>query len=493
MSGTGAGDGRPVRTTGILRWICLEAHRELPVHPVAVLDRHRNRAANRLPAAHARENLRAVGFDRHATATAVPRLSPAQLGRDRVEVQRIAHHRVADAVGAARVRSVADDDDLRAVKLDAGRARGNRGVQVEVPADLLGPWHLDLAEADRHAQARRAVGHVHRGVDVLAEDALPARLCVVDRLEGEQRRLGLHVVHVGRVDDPRPLHRDLHAGGDLLDHRGPADVLGEDHVAHGDADRDPTPGSVPDRVLGPAGAREHGRVGGDHAVAATRPDHGDLPDLVHGAAAALGEDADFFRMRYGIQRDGNAPFDPQNEFTNKNLLYTAKTIDEIASLSGRSAAEVEAALQQARIKLLERRSRRPRPHLDDKVLTAWNGLMIAAFARAARVLDGQARFLEDARRAAEFIRRHLWDVTSRKLLRKGRRRKGRSKSRRKVKLPGYASEVLRRGRFSMNHQRCFRVVELNPAVRRQHHDSIARAPEKSVSPCVRVRAPMSWG
>jgi uncharacterized protein len=135
----------------------------------------------------------------------------------------------------------------------------------------------------------------------------------------------------------------------------------------------------------------------------------------------LGPDADVFRERYGVRPGGNAPFDPQNEFTNKNLLFTARPIEEVASLTSRSAADVEAALRRARMILMERRVQRPRPHLDDKVLTAWNGLMIAAFARAARVLDSQERFLDDARRAAEFIRTHLWNPANGTLLRRYRK------------------------------------------------------------------------
>src|SRR5688572_873982 len=53
----------------------------------------------------------------------------------------------------------------------------------------------------------------------------------------------------------------------------------------------------------------------------------------------LGADADVFRERFGVRPGGNAPFDPQNEFTNKNLLYTAKSVDEIASLTSRSAPD----------------------------------------------------------------------------------------------------------------------------------------------------------
>ena len=134
----------------------------------------------------------------------------------------------------------------------------------------------------------------------------------------------------------------------------------------------------------------------------------------------LGPDAEIFREHFGVRPGGNAPFDPQNEFTNKNLLYTATPVEQMAAGRARSLEEVESVLRRARLKLLERRSRRPRPHLDDKILTAWNGLTIAAFARVGRVLEGQQRFLDDARRAAEFIRAHLWQPSAGRLLRRYR-------------------------------------------------------------------------
>jgi len=59
-----------------------------------------------------------------------------------------------------------------------------------------------------------------------------------------------------------------------------------------------------------------------------------------------------------------------------------------------------------RTKLLALRDTRPRPHLDDKVLTSWNGMMITAFARAGTVL-GESRYIERAQRAARFIESHL--------------------------------------------------------------------------------------
>jgi hypothetical protein len=135
----------------------------------------------------------------------------------------------------------------------------------------------------------------------------------------------------------------------------------------------------------------------------------------------LGLDADVFIARYGVRPDGNAPFDPQAEFTHKNLLYTAHSLEEVASSTGRSVEEVESSLRRSREVLRSRRSTRPRPHLDDKVLTAWNGLMIAAFARAARTLDEGARFLADARRAAAFVRSNLWNPGTGQLLRRYRK------------------------------------------------------------------------
>ncbi len=78
--------------------------------------------------------------------------------------------------------------------------------------------------------------------------------------------------------------------------------------------------------------------------------------------------------------------------------------------------------------MFEARLQRLRPLLDDKVLTAWNGLMIAAFARMARLMRGlgapgpatAAPYLAAARHAASFVRAHLWQDGSRTLLRRYR-------------------------------------------------------------------------
>jgi uncharacterized protein YyaL (SSP411 family) len=139
--------------------------------------------------------------------------------------------------------------------------------------------------------------------------------------------------------------------------------------------------------------------------------------------ALLGDAAPVVRARFGIEPDGNAPTDPQGEFTGQNILYTAQPIEDIAIRAGRTADEVIAALQGARQKMLAARAGRERPHLDDKVITAWNGLMIAALARAARVLPERPRarqWLDAARSAADFIGARLWNADSQTLLRRYR-------------------------------------------------------------------------
>jgi uncharacterized protein YyaL (SSP411 family) len=144
--------------------------------------------------------------------------------------------------------------------------------------------------------------------------------------------------------------------------------------------------------------------------------------------ALLGEDAAVVKLRFGIEPNGNAPVDPQQEFTGKNLLYVAQSIDDIARHTGQPSDDIVEILQRARMKMFDARLHRPRPHRDDKVLTAWNGLMIAAFARTARVLrasgpDGAVvaePYLAAARRAAAFIQSAMWDAASGRLLRRYR-------------------------------------------------------------------------
>jgi uncharacterized protein YyaL (SSP411 family) len=126
----------------------------------------------------------------------------------------------------------------------------------------------------------------------------------------------------------------------------------------------------------------------------------------------LGDEAPAFKLRFGVRSGGNAPQDPHGEFTGRNILYIARSLDDVAETTKRSRADVEDSLRRSRMKLFEARVKRPRPELDDKILTAWNGLMLAAFARAARLLpeaEARARYLEAALKSAGFLRKVMWD------------------------------------------------------------------------------------
>jgi uncharacterized protein len=121
---------------------------------------------------------------------------------------------------------------------------------------------------------------------------------------------------------------------------------------------------------------------------------------------------------YGVEPNGNvsADSDPHDELEGVNVLIQRLTLTEAAARFQRPLENMEHRLNDDRSALLARRGLRPRPHLDDKILTAWNGLMIGAFARAAQVLGDESHLIA-AQRAADFLRANLFDATSGELLR----------------------------------------------------------------------------
>jgi uncharacterized protein YyaL (SSP411 family) len=116
---------------------------------------------------------------------------------------------------------------------------------------------------------------------------------------------------------------------------------------------------------------------------------------------------EWFFYRYGIEPNGNVQEDPHGEFTGRNILYERFSVTETARRFGASEGEVTEVLDGVKRKLLAARASRVRPHLDDKILTAWNGLMISAFALGGRVLQ-ERRYADAAHRAARFLVEQLY-------------------------------------------------------------------------------------
>lgn len=105
---------------------------------------------------------------------------------------------------------------------------------------------------------------------------------------------------------------------------------------------------------------------------------------------------------YGLNPNGNAVADPHGEFVGKNILHVAHSIKDAAGHFKLDEGLVREIIQDSNQKLFEHRSLRRKPHLDDKVMTDWNGLMISAFAMAAKILL-EERYVQAAVKAAEFI------------------------------------------------------------------------------------------
>ena len=101
---------------------------------------------------------------------------------------------------------------------------------------------------------------------------------------------------------------------------------------------------------------------------------------------------------FDISEDGN--------WEGHSIPRTPVALTEVAGQFGLDEAAAAARLAEARRALLAARNTRVKPGLDDKVLTAWNGLMVGALAEGARVL-GEARWLEASARAADFVLTHL--------------------------------------------------------------------------------------
>jgi uncharacterized protein YyaL (SSP411 family) len=131
--------------------------------------------------------------------------------------------------------------------------------------------------------------------------------------------------------------------------------------------------------------------------------------------AALGSEAELFKDAYG--------FTPRGNFEGSNILFVAGDAGALGQKHGLSQAEVGRRLAPARQTLFALREQRIHPGRDDKVLASWNGLMLAAFAEAARVL-GRDDYRHVAVANADFILSALRQLDG-TLLRSWRRGQGR--------------------------------------------------------------------
>lgn len=128
------------------------------------------------------------------------------------------------------------------------------------------------------------------------------------------------------------------------------------------------------------------------------------------SACLMPRDAAIFAAAYGVEAAGNArpESDPHGDLENQNTLFRALKDEALAVIFDCSEVEIVERLEVCRATLWAARGKRPLPHRDDKIVTAWNGLVIGALARGARVLERPDLALA-ASQAAGFLKNHLWD------------------------------------------------------------------------------------
>ena len=131
--------------------------------------------------------------------------------------------------------------------------------------------------------------------------------------------------------------------------------------------------------------------------------------------------ASVFEFRYGVEAGGNVPSgqDIEGWMKGKNVLYESHSLAETAKEFGKTEAQASQILNDAKQKLFTQRSLRPRPPVDTKIITAWNGLMISALAKASQALD-EPKYLAAANRAKSFLQAHAYQPSAGKLKRRYR-------------------------------------------------------------------------
>ncbi|XP_011347557.2 spermatogenesis-associated protein 20 isoform X2 [Ooceraea biroi] len=127
---------------------------------------------------------------------------------------------------------------------------------------------------------------------------------------------------------------------------------------------------------------------------------------------------DLICYHFNVKKEGNVKKaqDPHGELTGKNVFIVYDGVEQTAEHFGISVEDTKSYIKEACRILFEERVKRPRPHLDDKIITAWNGLMISGFARAGAAVRNK-RYVELATDAAKFVERYLFDKDKGVLLR----------------------------------------------------------------------------
>lgn len=118
-------------------------------------------------------------------------------------------------------------------------------------------------------------------------------------------------------------------------------------------------------------------------------------------------EAELISKIFNVEKAGNYSEEATKHKTGNNILYLESPIPEIASKLKITEHQLKMQIEIARQKLFDVRKKRVYPHLDDKVLTSWNGLMIAALSKGAQVFN-KKEYADAAKRSVDFILSNLY-------------------------------------------------------------------------------------
>jgi uncharacterized protein YyaL (SSP411 family) len=114
------------------------------------------------------------------------------------------------------------------------------------------------------------------------------------------------------------------------------------------------------------------------------------------------DDAVMFKQLYGVKDDGNCNrsvmSDPHREFIGMNVLYKSMDLDQFVSSNDSiaiSEGQLEEKISHMRKRLFEYREQRPKPHRDEKIVAAWNGMAISFLSMAGQILESEDPPVED--------------------------------------------------------------------------------------------------
>lgn len=128
-----------------------------------------------------------------------------------------------------------------------------------------------------------------------------------------------------------------------------------------------------------------------------------------------------YSYHYDVKENGNIEpaSDPHGHLVGKNILFVNGSLAETADKFGATHNAIAEILKVGNTILHEEREKRPRPHLDRKIITAWNGLVLSGISKLACSKDAPNReeYLKIAKKQIEFIRENSFDANAKKLLR----------------------------------------------------------------------------